>query len=861
MGLKGRSFFIVFILVCCMAVTSPAADVTITLKSVWPGYLQGYAEDVALSGSNAFVAIADGGISVISVANAANPVRIGGTRTEPRADRIVTMSNYAFLASGYSMQVLDITDPGNPAVLSSNSTPSYAHDIYVQHPYVYLAEDYEGLEIFSISNPAAPVHISSITNGLNYASRVAVVSNYAYVTQSEGLRIFDVATSSAPRLVASTNIGSGNNGLCVTNDYAYLVQGYDFYVVDVSTPSDPQVVTATNMWYQSHDIAIQGSYAYLAASERFIVMDISNPALPVEAGYCETRKTAHGVEVQGNYAYVADREGGLVLVDISTPTNPLISSVARTYGDTSGVYVDGNHAYLADGDNGLQIVDISDPENPAWAGGTNLSFVAANRVEVQGSYAYVADDNGLYAVDISTPSDPQVVDHAWPSMEFHDVFLRGTNAFVTQYYDGLRIYDISDPANCNSVGYTNYITRGPNGVYVEGDYAYVASETEGLQVLDVSNVGVPVVVSTNFAGAANYVNDVYVEGTNAYLASGAYLQILDVSVPTNPVLAGETSDNLNNSLAIVVSNNYAYLASEYGLRMFDVSDGSTPAFAAGYDADGLSQDLFVRSNYVYIANGFNGLVILEVTFGSGADLVVTNIGTPGSFELGQANLVYSMSISNIGPALASNVVVSNNLPGALLFGQADTGAVAAGVFEVNLGNIDAGDWRTIRLETVPLRTGAVISTASVSTDATDPNTTNNLVTITNMIIAAADTNHNGMADWWEQYYFADPADRVPTNDFDGDGVMNIDEYEANTVPTDSNSFFSISAFTAAPSCSVTFEARTARVYFAAANTNLLESWTAIASNIPGIGQTVTIVETNMPPERSFRVRAIRPQAR
>ena len=71
------------------------------------------------------------------------------------------------------------------------------------------------------------------------------------------------------------------------------------------------------------------------------------------------------------------------------------------------------------------------------------------------------------------------------------------------------------------------------GVYVSGDYAYVADGFSGLAVINISNPinpGTPVYEDTT-----GYARDVYVSGDYAYVAdymSG--LAVIEISDPTNP---------------------------------------------------------------------------------------------------------------------------------------------------------------------------------------------------------------------------------------------------------------------------------------------------------------------------------------
>lgn len=52
--------------------------------------------------------------------------------------------------------------------------------------------------------------------------------------------------------------------------------------------------------------------------------------------------------------------------------------------------------------------------------------------------------------------------------------------------------------------------------------------------------------------------------------------------------------------------------------------------------------------------------------------------------------------------------------------------------------------------------------------------------------SAADTDGDGLPDWWERFYFGDLA-RDGTGDFDGDGLSDYNEFQLGTNPADANS--------------------------------------------------------------------------
>ncbi|REJ39306.1 MAG: DUF4347 domain-containing protein, partial [Microcystis aeruginosa TA09] len=84
----------------------------------------------------------------------------------------------------------------------------------------------------------------------------------------------------------------------------------------------------------------------------------------------------------------------------------------------------------------------------------------------------------------------------------------------------------------------NYDTPGnAYGVYVVGNYAYVADFSLGLQIIDISTPTNPTLIG-NY-DTSGFAMDVQIVGNYAYLADGfAGLTIIDISNPSNPTFKG-----------------------------------------------------------------------------------------------------------------------------------------------------------------------------------------------------------------------------------------------------------------------------------------------------------------------------------
>lgn len=138
--------------------------------------------------------------------------------------------------------------------------------------------------------------------------------------------------------------------------------------------------------------------------------------------------------------------------------------------------------------------------------------------------------------------------------------------------------------------------------------------------------------------------------------------------------------------------------------------------------------------------------------------------------------------------------------------------------------------------------------------------------ISNAITPTADYDGDGIPNYWEQLYSDSQTGLVANVNSDGDGFTNLEEYLADTDPTDAASFLRLDvtageADLAAPS--FTFNGSTGRVYRIMYSTNALIDpaviWAPAHTNaIPGAGSETVISLTNMPPGAVYRLQVSLP---
>lgn len=240
----------------------------------------------------------------------------------------------------------------------------------------------------------------------------------------------------------------------------------------------------------------------------------------------------------------------------------------------------------------------------------------AEDVAVSGNYAYVADGwMGLRVIDISNPANPQEVG-AFAALDYdsaYGVAVSGNYAYIA-FEKGLRIVDISDPTKPQEkgaydpqLGYWDMF----HDVAIAGDYAYVADSGSGLRIIDIANPAAPQQVGVYDTPGQPY--GVALSGNYAYVADSlAGLQVIDISTPSNPQPVG-AYDTQQYAEGVAVAGDYAYVADYHdGLRIIDISNPADPQEVGAYDTPGYAVDVAVLGSYVYVADRDGGLRIIDV---------------------------------------------------------------------------------------------------------------------------------------------------------------------------------------------------------------------------------------------------------
>ena len=276
---------------------------------------------------------------------------------------------------------------------------SHSYQVVITNNLAYVANGEDGIHIFDISNPAAPISLGSTNPGTPLYGgcySIALNGDYAYMASGpDGLFVCDISDPSHPESVAQWAIGGGH-GVSVARASNYLYLG-DFSdgirVFDISSPTN--LVNVSSFTNFGGNIILYSHYAFDGTGSRLgvSIFDTSDPTNLVFLGNTLANNAgwAQSCLVRSNYLYVADQVNGFSIFDISNPARPLKLNQLYSFDQVNSITSWGNYAVLSILGGGVLILDVSNPTNVVELGQVDDNFIGSWSCATKGNYVYSAN--------------------------------------------------------------------------------------------------------------------------------------------------------------------------------------------------------------------------------------------------------------------------------------------------------------------------------------------------------------------------------------------------------------------------------------------------------------------------------------
>lgn len=439
--------------------------------------------------------------------------------------------------------------------------------------YLYTADGIEGLIVFDVSSPGAPVRRGTLAS----PTQAAWAGSPEPGTVVMPYRSCALGPSGYLVAVAGTYYGGDNES------YGRVS------VIDVSNPDAPAEVSGMTLGtslvndLQATSMAVAGS--------RVFVEEYSD-------------NTAARLEVYD----INPSSGALAYKSFTTATG------GRT-GVTEQVAASGNLLYQATYD-GFQIYAV-DPGSGAlslqkslFTGASDNNIAVAFFVSGASSYVLLGNNYGFHVIDVTTPATASVKTTVNPGTAV-DIRVADKRAYLSTTGKGLLIYDVTNPLAPALTGSYHVVTNTACSLPL-GSKVFLGpyEPMRGFKVLDAL---LPRLALHGAAPGSNYLAHVAVRGRYAYATSQYSIDVYDLGGAVWPVkVATIDAQPGGYAIGIAISGNLLVTGST-AVSIYDLTDPIAPALKASVPMPYFLVDVKVAGSLIFAAIRDFGLKIIDIS--------------------------------------------------------------------------------------------------------------------------------------------------------------------------------------------------------------------------------------------------------
>jgi hypothetical protein len=352
----------------------------------------------------------------------------------------------------------------------------------------------------------------------------------------------------------------------------------------------------------------------------------------------------------GRYSYIGEgREGlhavvwtepdepqaviGSHLHSIAYPTNykkhvdggSLLTEAYEHSGhDIQDIVLRGEYLYTANGPGGFEVFDVANIDQKAFS-----ERIVSSPVSPLGQRTRI---HTKYATSLALPStlalDP--ARQHLPENEEQPIDMFYAYVFISDREEGLVVSNVATLVNGNPddnfLKESETVRFNPGGaltgatfVAATGHRLYMTTP-RGLYVVDVSDPTHPRIVGSLTNGFLRNPRCIAVQFRYGFITDDDGLKIVDLTEPTRPVPIPRATVRLNHARRLYVARTYAYVANgPEGLAIVDVENPESPRLDQMFNAGGALNDTRAvqlgsvsASEFALVADGKNGLRIVQL---------------------------------------------------------------------------------------------------------------------------------------------------------------------------------------------------------------------------------------------------------
>ncbi len=275
---------------------------------------------VAVKGNYLYLATHVDDFRVYDISDISSPLLIYHVQSGVNSKSITVYNNYAYLSRNANLRIFNVSNPDSIYLCKELNTLD-AFSSYVNDEYIFIGY-YDGIDIYSNTNPASPQFLGNINVG--YIREIAVKDTIACLANLyDNLDIVSFSDPQNPSLLSELPSEGSNEAVCIKDSLLFVGEdhGGEVKIVNIADPTNPKEISNILTSGNARDICVKGNYLYLAdKSAGLRIIDISDINNPFELTSYVTQGYANSVAVQDSLIFVAFGPGGTVILKSDFPT-------------------------------------------------------------------------------------------------------------------------------------------------------------------------------------------------------------------------------------------------------------------------------------------------------------------------------------------------------------------------------------------------------------------------------------------------------------------------------------------------------------------------------------------------------------
>ncbi|HEY6189558.1 MAG TPA: multiheme c-type cytochrome [Pyrinomonadaceae bacterium] len=394
----------------------------------------------------------------------------------------------------------------------------------------------------------------------------------------------------------------------------------------VSERNDNNAWLAQLLLQGTNFVNFMGRYVYVAAGDALEAVVVTEQTEPQAV----MGSTLQRVAYPDNYERFV-REGRELRTAYEHAGNPRVLQVQLR----------GEYAYVAAGEGGLRVYDVAQIDQKGFSERITTAPVSSfgQKFYVKTKYATavaapttlavdparwrLSTDGRMIAPEQVSASPDKLLNEEQP---IHPLY---AYLYVVDKYEGLILVNAAtlldgDPLN-------NFLKRaltfnpdgalnGATNITIAGTYAYITTE-HGLAIVNIDDPLHPRLVGQIGAPALVRPRAVAVQFRYGFVVDEEGLKVIDLTTPEQARVVNDARVHLKDARDVYVARTYAYVANgSEGVAIVDVEQPERPRLDQTFNAGGVLNDahqvkiaMTNASLFAYVADGRNGLRILQLT--------------------------------------------------------------------------------------------------------------------------------------------------------------------------------------------------------------------------------------------------------